>query len=217
MIRAVIFDMDGLMFDTERLSKIAWGIAGRECGTEDGETLIYSAFGRSRAEISRMLRDTCGEDFPVEHFFARRTEIMDEIIARDGLPVKEGLYELLDYLEENGFRRAVATSTSREHALQYFAMAGIADRFDAIATGDMVQRGKPFPDVFLKACELLGEAPENCLALEDSLNGIRAASNGKLHPFMIPDLVEPDAETLPLLCGKGETLRDVIAFLQRQG
>ena len=100
--------------------------------------------------------------------------------------------------------------------MRYFSMAGITDRFDAVATGDMVQRGKPFPDVFLKACELLGEAPENCLALEDSLNGIRAAFNGGLQPFMVPDLVEPDAETLALLRGKGQTLRDVIRFLQQQ-
>ena len=216
MIRAVIFDMDGLMFDTERISKTAWGIAGRECGIDNGETLIYSAFGRSKEENSRMLREACGEDFPCERFFARRVEIMDAIIAKNGLPVKPGLYERLDFLEQNGYRRAVATSTRREHAMRYFSMAGITDRFDAVATGDMVQRGKPFPDVFLKACELLGEAPENCLALEDSLNGIRAAFNGGLQPFMVPDLVEPDAETLALLRGKGQTLRDVIRFLQQQ-
>ena len=163
-----------------------------------------------------MLREACGEDFPCERFFARRVEIMDAIIAKNGLPVKPGLYELLDFLEQNGYRRAVATSTRREHAMRYFSMAGITDRFDAVATGDMVQRGKPFPDVFLKACELLGEAPENCLALEDSLNGIRAAFNGGIQPFMVPDLVEPDAETLALLRGKGQTLRDVIRFLQQQ-
>ena len=209
LIRAVIFDMDGLMFDTERISKTAWGIAGKECGIDNGEELIYSALGRSRAEISVMLRQTCGEEFPCERFLNRRVEIMDTIIAKDGLPVKPGLYALLDFLEENGYRKSVATSTRRGHAMQYFEMANIATRFDAIATGDMVTRGKPFP-------ELLGEAPENCLALEDSLNGIRAAANGKLQPFMVPDLVPPDQATLALLCGKGTSLLDVISFLQQQ-
>jgi len=215
MIRAVIFDMDGLMFDTERISKTAWGIAGKECGIDNGEALIYSAFGRSRAEISAMLRERCGADFPCERFFTRRVEIMDAIIAKDGLPVKPGLYELLDFLSRSGYRRAVATSTRRGRAMRYFELAGITGCFDVIATGDMVTRGKPFPDVFLKACELLDEAPENCLALEDSLNGIRAAANGNLHPFMVPDLVELNEETLGILCGKGETLHDVIPFLQQ--
>ena len=215
-IEAVVFDMDGLMFDTERISQRAWGIAGRECGIENGEELVYSALGRSSSEIKEILTQLCGADFPYERFYRRKIQVMDEAISRDGLPVKPGLIELLRYLKKTGLRAAVATSTIKSRAMSYFKMAGVTDYFDVIATGDMVSRGKPHPDVFLKACEMLGIAPQRCLALEDSFNGIRAAHAGGLIPIMIPDLVEPDEQILPLLEQKLGSLYEVIEFLQRR-
>ena len=206
--------MDGLMFDTERISKTAWGIAGKECGTDRGEELIYFAFGRSKAESMIMLREHCGADFPGARFFDRVNQIKQEIIAKEGLPVKTGLYKLLDFLKENNVRIAIATSTHRELTMEYLQMAHLEGCFDVIATGDMVTRGKPSPDIFLKACELLHAAPSDCLVLEDSINGIHAAVNGGLLPFMIPDMVQPDSKTLSLLAGMGKTLLDVIVYIQ---
>jgi HAD superfamily hydrolase (TIGR01509 family) len=193
-IRAAIFDMDGLMFDTQRMSTTAWKRAAKQLGFNLTDELNLKLIGRTIRDSDAILIEGLGSAFPVEVCRNLVIEIISEDISKRGIPVKPGLRSLLDYLEEKSINIAVATSTPRKLTIQNLQSTNLINHFRIILTGDEVPNGKPSPDIFLAASELLGTPPAGCIVLEDSFSGIRAAHHAKMIPIMVPDLLEPTDE-----------------------
>jgi HAD superfamily hydrolase (TIGR01509 family) len=145
-------------------------------------------------DTNDILRSALGSDFPVDEVRSLATKEFTELTRDRGIPVKRGLRELLDFLDQKQLLTAVATSTSRYYCLRSLQRSDLAHRFKVIVCGDEVQRGKPAPDIFLKASELMGITPEGCIVLEDSYAGVRAAHSARMVPIMVPDLKEADDE-----------------------
>lgn len=216
MIRAVIFDMDGLMFDTERLCKEATEQAGRELGYPGISSVARDMIGRNEKDCMRLYTQYFGSNFSREQFYARRQEIIDAAIQKEGVPVKPGLPELLDDLKREKLLLAVATSTSRRHALPYLEQAGAARYFDRMIFGDMLEKSKPAPDIYLKAAAELGIPSSDCIALEDSPLGIRSAHDAGMKTVMVPDLVEPDEELKKIVDFCVPSLYEVIQLIREE-
>ena len=215
MIEAIVFDMDGLLFDSERIVQRSWEEAGNQLGLEHMGETIYHTLGMNLAGRNHYFRNTIAKDFPCEEFAKQARIWFYKIVNEEGLPMKNGARELLEYGKANGYRMAIATSSRREYALKNLKAAKIYDFFDAGVFGDMVQHAKPDPEIYLKACDSIGAAPANCIALEDAPAGIRAAYAAGMKPIMIPDLVAPTPEIDALLYGTCDTLLGVIGILEK--
>lgn len=216
MIKAVIFDMDGLMFDTETLAVDAWSHAGREMELDIPRNIVIKTCGLNAENSKRVFFEYLGKDF--DFYTCREVKLgyMTKYISDNGVPVKPGLIELLEFLKANDYRMTIATSTKKERAEYYLKTAGVLKYFDKAVFGDMIERGKPEPDIYLKAIEILGANPHECIALEDSPAGIEAAYRAGINPVMIPDLIEPDEQTSRMLYAKLPGLLDVIDLLNHQ-
>lgn len=215
MIEAIVFDMDGLLFDSERIVQRSWEEAGNQLGLEHMGETIYHTLGMNLAGRNHYFRNTIAKDFPCEEFAKQARIWFYKIVNEEGLPMKNGARELLEYGKANGYRMAIATSSRREYALKNLKAAKIYDFFDAGVFGDMVQHAKPDPEIYLKACASIGAAPANCIALEDAPAGIRAAYAAGMKPIMIPDLVAPTPEIEALLYETCDTLLGVIGILEK--
>lgn len=213
-VGAAVFDMDGLMFDTERLAVEAWIDAGAEAGFEIGRPVIEATVGLDREGSRIALLAAYGSGFPYDAIRARRLQLAAQRIAANGVPIKEGLIELLRFLAGRGFLLAVATSTDRARVAKLLDGAGIAGYFQAVVCGDEVSRNKPDPEIYRAAAAKLCVAPEYCLALEDSPSGIAAARGAGMLPFMVPDIVKPDALTQSRLYREFVSLIEVMRFLE---
>ena len=198
-IKAVLFDMDGLMFDTERLYMETWYPSAKKYGYDVNEEQLISLLGKT-AELGREICEGYfGKDFPFYEIRKTRLALSDAVIREKGIKIKPGLLPLLDYLDRQGIKKAVATSSEKVTADFYLKTAGLTDRFDAVVSGDDVKKSKPDPEIFLIAAKKVGVEPENCLVLEDSFSGIRAAHAGGMHPVMVPDILQPTDE-IKALC-----------------
>ena len=191
---AVVFDMDGLIFDSERAGYECWKEVLASYGFREIDELYHACIGCSRVRTERVVREALGEDFPFDEFYRKVFEIYAMRYGGGKMPIKAGAREILIRLKELGKKTALASSSDRETVLGLLSAAGLLDLFDEIVTGDMVTRSKPEPDIFLAACERLGTAPERTYAMEDSFNGIRAAYAGGLRPVMVPDMLPADEE-----------------------
>jgi HAD superfamily hydrolase (TIGR01509 family) len=216
MIKGIIFDMDGLMFDTERLVIKAWDFAGKQMGYSITKDIVIKTLGLNTENTRRVFIEHLGNNFDFYVFRKIRVDYMTDYIDKNGIPIKTGLIELLDFLKSNHYKMTVATSTEKEKTEYYFKKANISYYFDDIVCGDMIERGKPEPDIYLKASKIIGVAPNECLALEDSPIGILSAYRAGMKPVMIPDLVKPNEETNKILYAKLPTLFDVIELLNNQ-
>ena len=210
---AVVFDMDGVIFDSERAVMNCWLELAQKYNIKDIEKPYFACVGTTMTRTREIMLDTYGEDFPYDEYARESSLMYHEKYDGGKLPMKPGVIELLSYLKEKGKKIALASSTRRETVTNQLRWAGIIDYFDVIICGDMVARSKPAPDIFLKACQELGVSPENTYAIEDSYNGIRAAHAGQLRPIMVPDLLEANDE----MRGKAEcvcdNLNEVIDYL----
>lgn len=215
-IKAVLFDMDGLVFDTEQLAEKGWLQAGEMFGfpVTVKETALIR--GRNALASRRLFQEWYGEnDFYDQGKEIRNSYILDYIKV-NGMPVKEGMHELFSYLRENGIKTALATSTQRECVEEYFKYTDLPYAFDITVCGTEVKNGKPAPDIFLTAAKKLGVNPEQCLVLEDSPNGIMAGHAAGCKVIMIPDMDRPE-ETITKLCTKVcQNLREIITYLQQK-
>ena len=211
-VKGVIFDMDGLMFDTERIARISYDHIGRELGI-DFETGLPDMMGMNVKEIRQIQMEHFGPDFDFDRIRKMRMAFRSEYIAKYGLPVKPGLRELITDLRRRGLKWAMATSTDSLVAKHNLEITGFQEDFPYMVCGDMVEKSKPDPQIFYMAAELLGTMPEETVVLEDSYNGIRAAAAGGFIACMIPDLRQPDEEISALLTRKFDSLLDVIPFL----
>lgn len=213
MVRAVIFDMDGLLLDTEKLLVRFWVQAANEAGYPMTREHALSLRSLHRSFAVPYLREQFGESFDYKSVRTRRMELMSEYLSREPLELKSGAKELLSYLNEAGIPAAVCTATDYERAENYLSRADIFGYFDKIVCATMVERGKPAPDVYLYAVRELGLSPVECMALEDSPNGIRSAAAAGCVTVMVPDLTQPDEELCGMISAKADSLRDVIEII----
>lgn len=213
-IKAVVFDMDGVLIDTEKLLVRYWVQAANEMGfpMERGHALELRSLASRYAEP--YLKGLFGDGFNYRKVRARRIELMEDYIDLHGVQIKPGLTELMDYLKKHSYKIAVATATDYDRAVPYLQKAGIYESIDSLCCGPSVEHGKPEPDIYLYAAKKLGVEPEKCLAIEDSPNGIKAAHAAKMHTVMIPDLTQPDKKLQRLIYRKCDTLMDVIGVLE---
>lgn len=214
MIKALVFDMDGLLLDSERIVKRSWEEAGNILGILHMGDHIFHTLGMNRKGRNEYFKKAVGPDFPEEDFAKETGLRFYRIVEEEGLPVKPGAKELLAYGKERGFQIAIATSSRKEYAQKVLKEAGIAEYFDGGVFGDMVQHTKPHPEIYQKACESIKVKPEQCLALEDAPAGVRSAYAAGLKVIVVPDLVPPPEDILSLVCRRCETLHEVIPLLE---
>lgn len=213
-VKAVIFDQDGLMFDTERLALEGWSVAGEIYGLKPDESFLREIRGKKSEQVRAAFEERYGSLDRFPGFFEKKRQYSYDWIARNGVPVKPGLKELLAYLKGHGCKLAVATASSCQWTQKNVKGAGVEDYFDAYVYGDMVEEAKPNPTIFHLAASMLENEPEACMVLEDSFNGIRAAYNGGFLPVMVPDQDEPTQEILNLLVARCDSLLDIIPLFE---
>lgn len=212
-IKGVIFDMDGLIIDTEKLLIRYWCQACKEFGYNATPEMLYPMRSLCSKYSVPKFKEVFGQDFDVPKIRARRIELMNEHISRYGIEKKKGIDELLQFLKENNIKRAVATATDYPRTESYLKSLNLFDSFDYIVCATMVKVGKPEPYVYLQACKEIGLSPCDCIALEDSPNGILSAYRAGLKPIMIPDLTQPDDYTKTLLFDYAKSLDKVIDII----
>jgi HAD superfamily hydrolase (TIGR01509 family) len=214
MIKAVIFDMDGVILDTEKHYVEAWQEAARSFGFDFRREHALMLRSLDVSMACKLMKEIFGEEFDYYAIREVRRGLVASRLEKYGLEKKTGIDELLDYLNSNHIKTAVATATPIDRTLQHLSDIGIKDKFDKIVSAKQVAQGKPAPDVYLYACLQIGEKPEECIAIEDSPNGIKSAYAAGCKPIMVPDLTPPDDEIKPLLYGVCDSLKDVIGLLE---
>lgn len=213
-ISAVIFDMDGVIFDSERLVIECWKVVADKYGIENIEEACFECLGINAALTKELMKKRYGEAFPYDAYKKEMSAIFHSRAAGGKLPQKKGIKELLTFLKENQIPTAVASSTRREVVMRELEEGGLLPYFDRVICGDMVERSKPEPDIFLKACESLSIDATEAYAIEDSYNGIRAAFRAGMKPIMVPDLAEPTEEMEKLACCILPSLFEVMTYLK---
>lgn len=200
MFKAVVFDMDGVITDTEKLYRKYQLEEGRSRGITDEEMLqvCLAIAGGNKYTNKPKFEAIVGRGIDYFEYREKMMARLDNHIKMYGVELKPGVKEILQYLKDKGIKIGLATSTIRDRAMGYLIDHDIYKYFDKLIFGDMVEHGKPAPDIFLKACEELGVAPEETIAVEDSINGIKSSHAAGTYPVMVVDLIEPNEEVIPL-------------------
>ena len=216
MKKAVIFDMDGLMIDSERVTYNEYVKKLEQLGRYDfTEELYRNCLGKNKQGICQVFIDHYGEDFPM-------TEVWDDVHVwideslRQYVPKKKGLVELLEYLKANNYKTIVATSSGRTRVDEILKNADLTKYFDDTICGDEVTHGKPHPEIFLTACQKLDVKPEEALVLEDSEAGILAAYDGRIDVICVPDMKYPEPQFVEKVTKIVDSLDEVIDYLKAQ-
>ena len=211
-IDAVIFDMDGLLLDTERLALDSYLESASRLGIAATEEFFTSLIGKRWQTTKVLIEDALGRE-DAERMLSAWTEAFERRLRTEGVRKKPGVDDLLELIRRRGTPAALATSTGRTKTLEQLVSVGLRDRFKAIATGDEVVNGKPSPDIFLLAAERLAVDPQACIALEDSEPGVQAASSAGMRVIMVPDLKQPTAEIRALAERVCNSLAEAQGFL----
>ena len=212
-IKAVIFDLDGTLIETENFYRVNWPKAAAHFGYKmtDEQALALRSLGRPYA--AEQFKEWFGQECDYVKIRDYRKILMEETLAREGIQLKPGAIEILTYLRENGITVAMATANEKSRAERYLKKIGLYEYFDKIICADMVEHGKPAPDIYAYACEQLGEKPEDCFAVEDSPNGITSAYRAGCKPVYVPDQTKVDETVRPMLYAAIETLTDIKKLL----
>ena len=210
--KTIVFDMDGVILDSENLDLSIWTYLGEKYQFEGINEVFRETLGTTLEEAGRILKRTYGEDFPLDQFRAESKEIFIERTKKDGVPLKPGARELLQFLKINGWRIGLASSTSSETVKEELQTVGLYDFFEVVVTGDMVTESKPHPEIYFKACDMFGVNPKEAIAVEDSKNGVRSAAMAGMKVILVPDLVDPDEDTQRLAWKQFPDLFDVRRF-----
>lgn len=214
MIKAVIFDVDGTLLDTERIYMKAWKEAAAEAGYVMPDSVLQKTRAVNTKDAARIFEEEIGNGFSYQAVRPIRVRIAEEIIKRESPILKPGVLELLAFLEGKGIRLSVASSTNQQGTREHLAESRILDRFEVVVGGDMVTNGKPHPDIFLKAAEALGAAPEECIVVEDSPAGIRAAHAAGMKAVLVPDQATITQEIIDMADVVLNSLLEMPAYLQ---
>lgn len=190
----VIFDMDGVIFDTERLVLSCWEKIAEKYHLQGIREVFIPCIGTNRVRTKEIVLDAYGADFPYDAFREEASVLFGEVIGRQGMPVKKGVRELLEYLRQENVSMAVASSTRLEAVTQELKQAGLYTYFKVVVGGDQLKRSKPEPDIYLMACEKMEVSPACAYAVEDSYNGIRSAHSAGMKPIMVPDMLPATEE-----------------------
>lgn len=190
MYKAVLFDMDGVIFDTERILMKCWIEAGKKFGLDISNEHLSKFRGTTANVGEKIFREMFGNDYNFFEIRKLREELKDKYIEENKIPVKNTIEEFLKYLKQKGIKRAIATSSSEDIAKKYLEMVGFIDYFDVIICGDMIEKSKPEPDIYLKALEKLNLKPEDAVVFEDSRNGILAGYSAGCDVIMVVDIDE---------------------------
>ena len=216
MKKAVIFDMDGLMIDSERVTYNEYVKKLAQLGHHDfTEELYRNCLGKNKQGICQVFIDHYGQDFPMDEVWDDVHVWIDESL-RQYVPKKKGLVELLEYLKANNYKTIVATSSGRARVDEILKNADLTKYFDDTICGDEVTHGKPHPEIFLTACQKLGVAPEDALVLEDSEAGILAAYDGHIDVICVPDMKYPEPQFVEKVTKIVDSLDEVIDYLKAQ-
>lgn len=211
---AVIFDMDGVLIDTERISFKSFQEVLKKYNYKMDEKFYLTMIGRNVRSIRALIEKEYGSEFPFDEIYEKKVKLSRETIDRDGVIIKRGVHELIDYLREKNYKIAVATSTSRMRALQLLEEIGVKDKVNFIICGDQVENSKPDPEIFLKAARGLKVDPEKCIVIEDSDAGITAAHAAKMIGIHVPDMKNLEDEIQKLAFKVCNSLYDVKEYLE---
>ena len=212
--QAVVFDMDGVIFDTERLVIEFWKEVAKKHNIPNIEHTCIQCLGTNRVRTREIFLENYGADFPFDPYRAEVTELFNTHYKGVPLPTKPGVRELLSYLQEQDIKVGLASSTAQHLVRDEIGTAGLLPFFQTLVCGDMVEHSKPAPDIFLKACEILNADPTKSIAIEDSFNGIRSAHCAGMTPIMVPDQVQPTDEIRALAFHVMPSLLDVLNWLK---
>ena len=213
-IKAVLFDMDGVIFDTEREYLKEWNKIFEKYGYEMKKEIYVSVMGRGRKKVKEIFKENFGDDLPIEEMYIEKDKMLKEAIENNEVPLKQGALELLEFLKKNEYKTALATSAKKDRVKSQVTHAKINNLFDAIVCADDIVNSKPNPEIFLKAAEKVNVKPENCIVIEDSEAGIRAAFNAGMIAFHVKDLKEAD-ENIMKYCDKNfENLIEIKKYIE---
>ena len=212
-VRAVVFDMDGLLINSEVVIRDAMMATARDMGAQLPNDVFVRMVGLTYAASDAVAQAHFGPAFPLADFNAEVWRRAQAVFDAEDI-LKDGVTEILDWLERAGVARGVATSSGHEHVRRQLERSGVYARMQTIVARGDYERGKPHPDPYLVAAERLGAAPADCLALEDSHNGVRAAHAAGMMTVMVPDLLEPTEEMRALCLAIADTLHDVRKALE---
>ena len=211
-IRAIIFDKDGTLHDTEKVYFQAWKLAANELNVPDIENTVRDCTGTTIPWIANYWAGKY-PNIPFEDYLPRRQYHYFHILET-GVPVKAGAHEVLRSLKSRGYKIAMASSTPFDTVMDHLSRTDMIDYFDVVVTGDMVKNGKPAPDIFLLAAEKLGISPEHCVGVEDSISGVRAIHAAGMRAVMVPDMIEPTKEIEEMLWKKCGSLSEIVPLLE---
>ncbi len=209
----ILFDMDGTLFDTEKHYQWAWRKAIADAGYELDASEVLKLRSLGAPYNVAQFQEWFGEDVDYHAIRQERMNLMKNMLTNE-IPVKPQVPQTLEKLRQMGYSMAVVTATGQEQAVSNLKLAGLLTFFDRVISASMVKRGKPAPDVYLHACEVLEVQPENCYAVEDSPNGVMSAHAAGCRTIMIPDLTQPDAELSRLLYRKLDSFEELINILE---
>lgn len=200
-IKAIIFDMDGVIFDTERVYLDIWSKVFEKYGYKITKEIYISVMGRGRKKVKEIFLKNFGEDMPIEEMYLEKDAMLFKVIENNEVPMKLGAYDLLKYLKENNYKIALATSAKRDRVKKQIEGAEIKSFFDTVVCGDDIVNSKPNPEIFIRAACNLEVEKENCIVIEDSPAGIEAAYNANIIGFHVEDLKKAD-ENIEKYCYK---------------
>lgn len=213
-IKAVIFDMDGVLFDTERVYLESWIKVFKEYGYTMTKEIYIPLMGTGRKNVKEVFKKTFGDNIPIEEMYVKKDELLFKAIDNNEVPLKLGAIDILCYLKEEGYKIALATSAKRDRVTKQIQANNMNNMFNAIVCGDDVVNSKPDPEIFLKAAKKLDVNPENCVVIEDSLAGIKGANKGGMKGFHVEDLKKADDEIKTLSTKTFKNLVEIKEYLR---